>query len=39
MNDLKEVKIHGEGAGCGDNGEEGGILLFFLNYDSAFNKT
>lgn len=41
MNDPKEVKIHREGEGCGDNGEERGILLFFLNskYDSAFNKT
>lgn len=39
MNDLKEVKIHREGEGCGDNGEEGEILLFFLKYDSAFNKT
>lgn len=33
--------MHREGESCGDNGAEGGILLYFLNskYDSAFNKT
>ena len=38
MNDLKEAKIHREGEGCGDNGEEGGILLFFFKNLEAFTS-